>query len=103
MPPVPPAAHIYRFAPSPARLYSPPRLRQRRSIVLGHLLIDKALSFVMKLSRRDPYRPRRHPVVFLGWIGALLLVALLVLSWWKGGEKPLGEVEIAIPAEKLGG
>jgi len=57
----------------------------------------------MKLSRRDPYRPRRHPLFFLGPLLLGLFVLLLVVSWWKGGEKPVGEIEIAVPAEKLGG
>lgn len=58
---------------------------------------------VMKLSRRDPYRPRRHPLFFMGPLLIALLVLLLVVSWMKGGEKPVGEIEMPVPSEKLAG
>jgi hypothetical protein len=57
----------------------------------------------MKLSRSAPYRQRRHPIVILFWLVPILLVLLLVLSWWKGGEKPIQQIEIPVPAETLGG
>jgi len=57
----------------------------------------------MKLSRREPNRPRRHPIVKLGWLVLILLLALLCLAWWNGGEKPIGQIEIPVPAEQLGG
>jgi hypothetical protein len=57
----------------------------------------------MKLSRRDPYRARRHPLFFLGPLFLVLFVALLVISWWNGGEKPTGQIEMTVPADKLGG
>ena len=57
----------------------------------------------MKLSRSAPYRQRRHPIVILFWLVPILLVLLLALSWWKGGEKPIQQIEIPVPAETLGG
>ncbi|BAK66453.1 hypothetical protein SLG_17780 [Sphingobium sp. SYK-6] len=57
----------------------------------------------MKLSRRDPYRPRRHPLSLLVWIPPILLILLLALSWWKGGEQPVSEIEIPVSAENLAG
>jgi len=57
----------------------------------------------MKLSRRDPYRPRRHPIVKLGWILLALLILLLCLAWWRGGEKPVGRIEIPVSSEQLHG
>lgn len=57
----------------------------------------------MKLSRRDSYRPRRHPLSLLVWIPPILLVLLLALSWWKGGEQPVSEIEIPVSAENLAG
>ena len=57
----------------------------------------------MKLSRRDPYRARRHPLFWLGPLILILFLALLVVSWSKGGEKPVGQIEVPVPAEKLAG
>jgi hypothetical protein len=56
----------------------------------------------MKLSRNDPVRRRRHPLAFIVWIVPLLFILLLALSWWKGGEKPMGQVELQVPADQLG-
>ncbi len=57
----------------------------------------------MKISRRDQYRARRHPLFWLGPLILLLFLALLVAAWVKGGEKPLGEIEVPVPAENLAG
>jgi len=59
----------------------------------------------MKLSRRDPYRQRRqrHPIVLVGWLAIILLVLLLGLSWWNGGERPMTEIELPVSAEQLAG
>ena len=56
----------------------------------------------MKLSRNDPIRRRRHPLAFIVWIVPLLFILLLALSWWKGGEKPTGQIELPVPADQLG-
>ncbi len=56
----------------------------------------------MKLSRNDPLRRRRHPLAFVIWIFPLLFVLLLALAWSKGGEKPMGQIEIPVPADQLG-
>ncbi|MBN8829544.1 MAG: hypothetical protein J0G94_02685 [Sphingomonadales bacterium] len=60
----------------------------------------------MKLSRRDPYRsqrPRRHPLFWLGPLILVLFVGLLVLAWSSGGEQPVREIEVPVPANALGG
>jgi hypothetical protein len=57
----------------------------------------------MKLSRRDPYYRRRHPLFVPALLLAALFILLLCVSWWKGGEKPVGEVQMDVPAEKLAG
>lgn len=45
-------------------------------------------------------RRRRLPLIRVAL--ALLVVALLVAAWQRGGEQPQSRVEKAIPAEKLG-
>ena len=57
----------------------------------------------MKLSRRDPYRARRHPLFWLGPLILILFVVLLAVAWSRGGEKPLQNIEVPVPAEKLAG
>lgn len=59
----------------------------------------------MKIRRNDgifegPRRRRRLPIfpIALG----IVLVALVVLLWQRGGEQAQVRVEKAIPAEKLG-
>lgn len=56
----------------------------------------------MKISRNDPLRRRRHPLSMIVWIVPLLVVLLLALSWWKGGEQAVGSIEIPVPADQLG-
>jgi len=56
----------------------------------------------MKISRNDPLRRRRHPLSLIVWIVPLLIVLLLVLSWWKGGEQPVKQIETPVPADQLG-
>ena len=57
----------------------------------------------MKLSRRDPYRPRRHPIVKLGWLLLIALILLLCFFWWRGGERPMERIEVPVSAEQLRG
>ena len=57
----------------------------------------------MKLSRRDPYRPRRHPIVKLGWLLLIALILLLCFFWWRGGERPMERMEVPVSAEQLRG
>lgn len=45
-------------------------------------------------------RRRRLPLIRIAL--AVLVVALLVLAWQRGGERPQTPVEKAIPAERLG-
>jgi len=42
----------------------------------------------------------RLPVIRLAL--AILVLAILVLAWQRGGERPVTPVEKPIPAEKLG-
>ncbi len=57
----------------------------------------------MKLSRPDPYRRRRHPIAFLGWLLLLIPVLLLCLAYWKGGEQPVTDIELPVTSEQLAG
>jgi len=45
-------------------------------------------------------RRRRLPLIRL--ILPILVLAVLVLAWQRGGEKPQSPVEKAIPADRLG-
>jgi hypothetical protein len=88
-PPTPEATAIIRAQPPAIRIQTP--------------TIVKVPLSSMKLSRRDPYRQRRHPVILLGWLVLALFVALLAFSWWMGGEQPVGEIGIDLPSNALGG
>jgi len=57
---------------------------------------------IMKISRNDPLRRRRHPLSLIVWIVPLLIVLLLLLSWWNGGERPVKQIELPVPADQLG-
>ncbi len=57
----------------------------------------------MKTIRSDPYRRRRHPLEYIIWLVPVLLLLLLCLAWWKGGEKPVTQIEVPVPSEKLAG
>lgn len=56
----------------------------------------------MKISRHAPSRRRRNPLSILPILVVLLVVGLLAVSWMKGAAQPQKQVEIAIPAERLG-
>lgn len=56
----------------------------------------------MKISRNDPLRRRRHSLSLIVWIVPLLIVLLLALSWWKGGEQPVKQIETPVSADQLG-
>jgi len=36
------------------------------------------------------------------WIVPLLIILLLVLSWWNGGEQTVKQIEIPVAADQLG-
>jgi hypothetical protein len=56
----------------------------------------------MKLSRQDPYRRRRSPLSLIVVIALVIIVALLVLAWSRGGPQPVRPIEKPIAAERLG-
>lgn len=56
----------------------------------------------MKLSRHDPYRRRRNPASTLLIALLLVVIGLLAWAWSRGGEQPKTQVEIPIPANRLG-
>ncbi|MGE4432032.1 MAG: hypothetical protein AB7E05_14960 [Sphingobium sp.] len=45
-------------------------------------------------------RTRRLPIIPLALV--ILVLAVLVLAWQRGGERPIAPVEKTIPADKLG-
>jgi len=57
---------------------------------------------IMKISRNDPLRRRRHPLSLIVWIVPLLILLVLILSWWNGGERPVKQIETPVPADQLG-
>ena len=56
----------------------------------------------MKISRQAPARRRRSPSSLLPIIVIILVAGLLAVSWMKGGEQSQTQVEIDIPADRLG-
>ncbi len=56
----------------------------------------------MKISRYDPVRRRRSPLSILLILAALVILAVLVAAWMRGGERSQQKVEIEIPADQLG-
>ena len=57
----------------------------------------------MKLSRRDPYRRRHNPLFLPAVLLGVILALLLSFFWWRGGEQPIEEIQIDVPAANLAG
>jgi len=56
----------------------------------------------MKISRPDYPRRRRSPLSILPILLLVVILAVLVLAWMRGGARPQHHVEIEIPASQLG-
>lgn len=56
----------------------------------------------MKISRNYPPRRRRSPLTPIVAIAAVILLALLVFAWMRGGPQPMTPVEKPIAADRLG-
>jgi len=59
--------------------------------------IKRSNSSMFEGSRR---RGTRLPLIRVAL--AIVILAILVLAWQRGGERPMAPVEKTIPAEKLG-
>lgn len=56
----------------------------------------------MKINRNDPVRRRRSPFSTLLILIVIGLLGVLALGWVRGGERSTQQVEIPIPADRLG-